>query len=175
MSGTKTQVDCILVNKKWKNSIHNCEAYNTLGSIGSDHRIVCAKVKIILRKKKAPNLKENYDWSALKCKDLQQRYSIEIKNKYQSLCLENENATESYAHLITANQETAKELLPIKTKTKKKRQSDDVRVNIARKKSEKAACNYVNNPSELNREILHNCKKTCSMYTTKLKKRSLTE
>ena len=65
---------------------HNCEAYNTFGSIGSDYHIVCAKVKISLPKNQAPNLKENYDWSALKRKDLQQQCSIEINNKYQSLC-----------------------------------------------------------------------------------------
>ena len=63
-----------------------------------------------------------------------------------------------YAHLITGNQETAKELLPLKTKSKKKRLSEDARVNIARRKSENAACDYVNNPSELNLETLQNCK-----------------
>ena len=29
MSGSKTQVDYILINRKWKNSFKNCEAYNT--------------------------------------------------------------------------------------------------------------------------------------------------
>ena len=40
MSGTKSQVDFILVNSKWKNSVKNCEAYNSFSSMGSDHRIV---------------------------------------------------------------------------------------------------------------------------------------
>ena len=103
MSGTKTQVDYILVNKKWKNSVHNCEAYNTMSSIGSDQRIVCAKLKLSLSKRKALSQQINYDWSALKCDNLQQQYTIKINNRYQSLCLHNEDATESYAHFITEN------------------------------------------------------------------------
>ena len=158
MSGTKTQVDYILVNKKWKNSVHNCEAYNTMSSIGSDHRIVCAKLKLSLRKRKALSQQINYDWSALKCENLQQQYTIKINNRYQSLCSHNEDATESYAHLITANKETAKELLPKKNKVKKTRLSDDVRVNTARQKTEKAACSYINKPTELNHEELQKCK-----------------
>lgn len=27
MSGVKTQIDYILINRKWKNSMKNCEAY----------------------------------------------------------------------------------------------------------------------------------------------------
>ena len=56
------------------------------------------------------------------------------------------------------NQETAKEFLQLKTISKKKKLSEDARVNIARRKSENAACDYVNNPSELNLEIFQNCK-----------------
>ena len=118
MSCTKTQVDYILVNKKWKNSVHNCEAYNTMSSIGSDHRIVCAKLKLSLRKRKALSQQINYDWSALKCENLQQQYTIKISNRYQSLCSHNEDATETCAHPIAANKETAKELLPKKNKVK---------------------------------------------------------
>ena len=29
MSGRKTQIDYILVNRKWRNSVHNCEAYHS--------------------------------------------------------------------------------------------------------------------------------------------------
>ena len=49
MSGRKTQVDFMMVNKKWKNSIHNREAYNTFSSIGSDRHIFTAKIKLNLR------------------------------------------------------------------------------------------------------------------------------
>ena len=34
------QLDYILVRKKWTNSVHNSEAYNSFKTIGSDHRVV---------------------------------------------------------------------------------------------------------------------------------------
>ena len=42
MVGTKSQLDYILINKKWKNSIKNVEAYSFFASIGSDHRVISA-------------------------------------------------------------------------------------------------------------------------------------
>ena len=42
--GQKSEIDYILVNTKWKNSALNCEAYNTFSTVGSDHRIVTAKL-----------------------------------------------------------------------------------------------------------------------------------
>ena len=35
--GTKTQIEYILINAKWKNSALNCEAYSTLLTVRSDH------------------------------------------------------------------------------------------------------------------------------------------
>lgn len=65
MSGSKTQVDYILINRKWKNSLKNCEAYNSFSNIGSDHRIVTAKLKLSLRvPRKVARIR--YDWNALK-------------------------------------------------------------------------------------------------------------
>ena len=34
------QLDYILVRKKWRNSVHNSEAYNSFKTVGSDHRVV---------------------------------------------------------------------------------------------------------------------------------------
>ena len=46
MSSRKTQVDYIMVNKKWKNSVHNCQSYNTFSSLGLHHRAVTMKMKL---------------------------------------------------------------------------------------------------------------------------------
>ena len=46
MSGTKSQVDYIMINRKWINSVTNVEAYSTFSSIGSDHRILTARIKL---------------------------------------------------------------------------------------------------------------------------------
>ena len=68
--------------------------------------------------------------------------------------MENENAMHENAHFITTNQETAKGLLPKKTKMKEHRLSDDDRVNSARQKTKKAAGSYCNEPTKENREKL---------------------
>ena len=65
MNGRKTQIDFILVNRKWKNSVHNVEAYNTFCSLGGDHRLVSAKIHLSLRKSKSPPKKVQYDWTTL--------------------------------------------------------------------------------------------------------------
>ena len=46
--GTRTQIDYILINSQRKNSALNCEAYNTFCTVGSDHRIITAKIRLRL-------------------------------------------------------------------------------------------------------------------------------
>ena len=48
-SGYRAQLDYILVQRKWKNSVLNAQAYNSFASIGSDHRIVTATIRLSLR------------------------------------------------------------------------------------------------------------------------------
>ena len=60
MNNNKFQIDYILISRKWKNSMHNCEAYNSFSSIGSDHRLLTAKIKLSLRKAKTPARKKKY-------------------------------------------------------------------------------------------------------------------
>ena len=48
----KSQIDFIIINKKWKNSVKNCRAYNSFNSIASDHRIITADIKLSLRANK---------------------------------------------------------------------------------------------------------------------------
>ena len=47
---TKAQIDYVLINKKWKNSAMNCEAYSSFEGVSTDHRIVPAKIRLSLRK-----------------------------------------------------------------------------------------------------------------------------
>ena len=48
MNNCKTQIDYILVNRKWKNSVKDIEAFNHYSSLGSDHRVVTMKIKLSL-------------------------------------------------------------------------------------------------------------------------------
>ena len=49
-NNSKAQIDYVFINKKWKNSAMNCEAYSSFEGVSSDHRIVMAKIRLSLRK-----------------------------------------------------------------------------------------------------------------------------
>ena len=76
-----------MVRKKWQNSMMNSQAYNCFASTGSDHRIVTARVRLSLRaNSKTQPKKMKYDWSLLqKDPEIQDKYSVEVRNKYTIL------------------------------------------------------------------------------------------
>lgn len=77
----KAQIDHILVNKKWVNSIRNCRAYNSI-NVGSDHRIVCSQINASLRCS-APSTKlPKIDWSKLIQPNIKSKFELELKNVY---------------------------------------------------------------------------------------------
>ena len=47
---TKAQIDHVFINKKWNNSVLNCEAYSSFEGVSTDHRIVTAKIRLSQRK-----------------------------------------------------------------------------------------------------------------------------
>ena len=78
----KLQLDYILVRKKCRKIIRNCEAYNTFISLGSDHRLVVANVTLSLRAtKQIAKRKPKYVWSDLRDQDkLQERDAVDVRN-----------------------------------------------------------------------------------------------
>ena len=83
---SKAQLDHILINGKWLNSIRNARAYNTV-ELHSDHRIVSVKMSISLRApKKTKHRRTTYDWTKLQnnC-SLQSQFNIEVQNRYDAL------------------------------------------------------------------------------------------
>ena len=49
-NNNKAQIDYVFINKKWKNSAMNCEAYSSFEGVSSNHRIVTAKIPLSQRK-----------------------------------------------------------------------------------------------------------------------------
>ena len=147
MNNTKSQIDYILISRKWKNSLYNCEAYNSFSSIGSDHRLLTAKIKLSLRKAKIPARKNKYDWPSLRNLELRKLYTITVHNSYAELCTDNDNFTEKYAHFVNANSETAVKLIPIKKKNKDNKIASDRRIEEMRQNVNKAfaAFNFESN------------------------------
>ena len=151
MTGHMTQVDYILINKKWSNSVKDIEACNTYSSMGSDHRALRAKVKISLRTCEAPQQSIKYDWSALRSdKSLQELFSVTVENGYAELYDEAQNATEKYENLIQSNEEAAEKLIPKRKKKRKKKTSDDPRIVETRQKVQEAFAKYQKDPTTNN-------------------------
>ena len=65
-NNNKAQIDYVFINKKWKNSAMNCEAYSSFEGVSSDHRIVTAKIWLSLRKNATGTATtKHYDWALL--------------------------------------------------------------------------------------------------------------
>jgi len=78
----KQQIDYVLAHRKWRNSIQDVQAYNSFASVGSDKRVVSARVRLSLRVPRAKSArKTKYIWKALEGNDeLQERYAVKVRN-----------------------------------------------------------------------------------------------
>ena len=84
-NNTKAQIDYVVINKKWKNSTMNCEAYSSFEGVSSDHRIVRAKIRLSLRKNTTRTTTIiHYDW-ALFNKDIRNKCMLALRNKFDAL------------------------------------------------------------------------------------------
>ena len=114
----------MIINKKWINSVQNCEAYNSLEGISTDHSIVSLRIKLSLRaNQKKSNTKIAYGWEHLtNNEDLQNQFSTSLKNRYNIVQQEdtNESPNNAYQNFAKAHKETAKMLIPQKEKLKRK-------------------------------------------------------
>ena len=127
---TKHQLDYILVRHKWRKSIRNCEAYNTFIYLGSDHRIVVVNVTLSLKaSKQIAKRKPKYVWSDLRDQDkLQERYAVEVRNKFNIQGLDEETISEMYERLVEAIIVTAVGCMRQVPKLKMKLNSQDPRI-----------------------------------------------
>ena len=84
-SGYLSQIDFILYRKRWRNSIHDCQAHTSSVTIGGDHNIVTANIKLSLRSRRKP-VKRFLYWRALaKDNDLAKRVDELITTNFESL------------------------------------------------------------------------------------------
>ena len=136
MNNPKSQIYYILINNKWKNCLKNCQTYSSFASVGSDHHILSAKLRLSLQSKAATPRKENYDWNLLKSdQELQNRYSIQLHNRFSILQNElTDTIDDEYQDFITASKEIDKEMIPRKAKRQKRKYSDDKRIKQTKKK-----------------------------------------
>ena len=64
--GMEEHIDYILIDAKWNNSVLNCEVYNTFFTVGFEHIILTAKLKLSLMETKSSTSKKfRHNWSKL--------------------------------------------------------------------------------------------------------------
>jgi exonuclease III len=123
-NGVKAQLDYMLVNRKWINSVINCEAYSTFEGVSSDHRIVSARIRLSLRANKPKAARSpRYDWSTLVSNDdIQNRYTTTVRNRFDILQLKTDHHTpnSTYDNFVTAHNEAAVDCIPLKPKVKRR-------------------------------------------------------
>ena len=104
------------MKKKWIDYAFNCSAYISFEGVSSDYRTVMAKISLsgnVIQTSKATH----YDRSLLNNRDITDRYTITLRNKFDELqeisetLIPNEN-------LVNALMEAAAERIPTKLRTK---------------------------------------------------------
>ena len=81
-NNSKAQIDNVFINKKWKNSAMNCEAYSSFECMSSDHQIVTAKIRRSLQKNATQTVTtKHYDWALLNNRGIRDKYVLELRNR----------------------------------------------------------------------------------------------
>lgn len=150
-NGTKAQLDHILINKKWRNSALNCEAYNTFLSIGSDHRPITAKIRLSLRANVIKKTKKiQYDWSQLLTDDnIKTAYSVEVTNHYNALqdLTDDNTSNTQYNNIIEAHSRAAETHVPVKPRKKRRVPWEDQNITEKREELKRFHAYMVKNPT----------------------------
>ena len=79
------QIDHVLINSKYVNSLRNCRAYSSI-DVGSYNRILSANLKNSLRtKKRARNPRSKFNVDRLKHEETQKKFELELYNRFEEL------------------------------------------------------------------------------------------
>ena len=150
---SKAQIDYVLINGKWKNSVMNCEAYSSFEGVSSDYRIVTAKVRLSLRKnatRKATT--KHYDWALLNNRDIRDKYALELRNRFEALQEKAEKGTpnDEYENFVEAHLEAAAKCIPTKPRNKYRAPWETPAVREKRALVKTASKSYQKNPTNTN-------------------------
>ena len=166
-TGDRAQLDYIICRSKWRNSIKDSRAFSSFSSVGSDHRIVSASIKLSLRvsKRSPKDPMKTINWRKVMAdSDVSSKYCVDVYNRFESLCLENisdENDIDTtYSNLQTAVEEVALNSLPKLEKKKCKPINAVASVISAREHLQKISSEYHARPTRLKKSRLETAKKT---------------
>ena len=150
---SKAQIDYLFINRKWKNSVMNCEAYSTFEGVSSDHRIVTAKIRLSLRKNATRTVTtRRYDWALLNDRDIKDKYALELRKRFETLKEKTEKVTpnDEYENFVEAHLEAASKCIPTKPTTKYRVPWEASEVREKRALVKTASKSYRKNPTNTN-------------------------
>ena len=125
----RAQLDYLIFRKKWRNSIRDARSYSSFSSVGSDHRVISATLKLSLRasKKAESHPMKRIDWKEVSSNsEISRDFAIQVYNKFQSLStsdINTENVEDVYDNLIKSTEEVALATLPKKKSRSKSKPS----------------------------------------------------
>ena len=61
-TGSLAQIDYVIYRKRWRNSVTDFQAFSSSNPVGSDHRIVSAKVKLSVHCPPPPQIAKKLFW-----------------------------------------------------------------------------------------------------------------
>ena len=99
----------------------NCEAYSSFEGVSSVHQIFTAKIRLGLRKNATRITSTiHYDWALLNNRDIRDKYTLKLRNKFYVLQGKRETHTpnDEYENFVNAHLESAAEHIPTKQRTK---------------------------------------------------------
>ena len=63
----------------------NCETYSSSEDVSPDHRILTAMIRLSLRRNVARTTTVHYDWSLLNNRDIRDKYTLTLRDKFDAL------------------------------------------------------------------------------------------
>ena len=172
--GIRYQLDFILVNSKWKNSVLNSEAYSSFESVGSDHRIITARIRLSVRVTKAPAPKKRHDWMQLRFNpDIREKFSVELRNRFSELNDESSSATSQFDALVKAKDHAAAETLPLLKKSHRTKHASHPSIIEKRKKVDQLTHKYNVHKSSIIQKRLQEAKNELNQEYLKLEEETL--
>ena len=152
-NNSKPQIDYVFINKKWKNSVINCEAYSSFMGVSSNHWIVTAKIQLSQPKNTTQTATiKNYDWALLNNRDIRDKYVLELRNRFRALQKKTEKGTpnDEYENFINTHLKAAAKCIPTKPRTKYRVPWETLAVREKRAHGKTASKCYRKNPTNTN-------------------------
>ena len=152
-NNSKAQIDYVFINKKWKNSAMNFEAYSSFEGVSSDHRIVTAKLRLSLRKNATGKATtKHYDWALCNNSDIRDKYVLELRNRFETLQEKTEKGTPNneYENFVETHLEAASKCIRTKPRTNFRVPGETLAVREKLALVKTASKSYRKNPTNTN-------------------------